>query len=73
MWHLLKHVVAYNQITKAGAILLLLFIVYRKPPPAATGDGHREGGVEMYTEFGFVKDGIKYTTIDEALESSDDS
>ena len=45
----------------------------QKPPPVTAGDGNREGGDEMYTEFGFVKDGIEYATIDEALESSDDS
>ena len=40
----------------------------KKAAPVKQTEAARKGGVAMYTEYGFVKDGVEYATVDEAYE-----
>jgi hypothetical protein len=40
-----------------------------KPPPVTAGDGHREGGAEMYNHGEYVWNDQAYATVDEADEA----
>jgi hypothetical protein len=43
----------------------------KKPPGAGTPNGWK-GGSPMYTEYGYMVDGVEYATLDEALHRDDD-
>ena len=40
-----------------------------KKPPRCCNTGTAQGGEYMYTDYGYVVDGVEYATIDEAMEA----
>ena len=41
----------------------------KRKPPRCCNTGTAQGGEYMYTDYGYVVDGVEYATIDEAMEA----
>lgn len=46
-----------------------LTLLDTKKPPRCCNTGTAQGGEYMYTDYGYVVDGVEYATIDEAMEA----
>ena len=59
-----------GQVKRASGVAACRFTHYESAVQGGrnTQDG-RKGGERMYTEYGYIRDGVEYATVDEAYDS----